>query len=121
MKTPGQASKDGLALRIVHPIGGYIEPAHVFDLADGGIAFVDRAWNDPYPGGGQPLHVIRPATFVWQDWASDPTWVALDAPEGEVQIQTNTEGLPLDPVYDGTRDGARETLEALLDIKLAAD
>ena len=114
MKTPGQVSKEGQLLLITHPIAGHIGPAHVFDLTDGGIAWVDRAWNDPYPGGGQPLHAIQPATFEWQDWASSPTWVANDAPEGEVIIRINDEGLPLDPVYDGTRDGARKVLEEIL-------
>jgi hypothetical protein len=51
-----QASRAGLPLLIVHPVGGRRLMAEVFAMPDG-IAFVDVGWSDPWQSG-HPFHVV---------------------------------------------------------------
>ena len=49
--TPGQASERGQILTIDHPEGGKRYAAHVFDLPDGGIAWAEAGWTEPFFSG----------------------------------------------------------------------
>lgn len=103
--TPGQASAAG-ALITIH--GGIA--AHVFDLPDGGTAFIDHGWADGYPGGGQPCHRLPGEFEPFEDYA----WIAPDTEYGDI-ILLRYDG---PGKADGTRAEAKRVLEAGLDITI---
>lgn len=44
---PGSRSQSGIVLFVENPNVGKRPAAHLFDLATGGIAWVDHGWTDP--------------------------------------------------------------------------
>jgi hypothetical protein len=107
MMTPGQASAQGNILLINHPAGGWRKAAHVFDLADGGIAYIDQGWTDPL-FSGHACHIL-PGTV--SETPGYPGWFLVG--EHDISIETG----PGEP--DGDREFAREILERDLDMTLA--
>lgn len=99
--TPGQASAEGALLEIDHPAGGLRYMVHVFDLEDGGIAWVDSGWTDPL-ASGHVCHFIQGRVAARQEG-----WCLHSNEDGEMTLRpSNRESRP-----EGDREVAREDLQ----------
>lgn len=106
IKTPGQASAAGALLEIDHPYGGLRYMAHVFDLAHGGIAWVDSGWSDPL-ASGHVCHVINGPVAPHEDG-----WQVCSEEGRLIPLRTaQRDGEP-----DGDRERARQALQQSFDL-----
>lgn len=106
--TPGQQSAKGHQLKVENA-GRYRQAAHVFDLPEGGIAYIDAGWTDPL-FSGHACHILRGT--VDQVIDEPATWLLINADGGDHVIEV----LPDAP--EGDRELARRVLERDLDMAL---
>ena len=99
--TLGEASAIGTLLEIDHPSGGLRYMVHVFDLGDGGIAWVDSGWTDPL-ASGHVCHFI-PGTVT----PSQSGWCLHSDNDGKIELRVSSrESSP-----EGDRAQARKDLQ----------
>jgi len=106
--TPGEASAQGTTLAILHPVGGRRVAAHAFDLAEGGVAWIDSGWtrNDT----GHTAHLLEGEI----DEIPGEGWL-LTTDDDEIAIVPHDEQ-PTDP--EGDRAAAREAIERSLGVTI---
>lgn len=105
-KTPGHASAAGALLEIDHPAGGLRYMVHVFDLEEGGIAWMDSGWTDPL-ASGHVCHVMRGKVIPRQGG-----WHIQSGGDGLVPVRiSRRESRP-----EGDRSVAHENLQRALSV-----
>jgi hypothetical protein len=112
-------SRQGGLLWIEHPYGGNRPMAHVFDLASGGVGWVDHGWTDGLYSG-HPCHIMAGEVRA----AGDGSWTLTAAEEalaGRAIVirppgRADPDGMP-----DGDRTAARRAIEVDLEARLLPD